>query len=193
MVPLKNLKCKICKKSFSIPLYRYKADSKKCNAGKFCSRECFYKSPERSPNKGKFGEKSNGWKGGIMYERGYRLVMARNHPHGVAKGDGIKYIREHRLIVEKHIGRYLKPSEVVHHINENPLDNRIENLMIMSKEEHNKLHQNKYWEKYFKENPKVIKKCIDCKIIINKKSTRCIHCFRKFNPSPIDKYNKTRK
>lgn len=141
-----TLKCKICGKDFIKLLSIYKADKKKCNAGKFCSRDCLNKSPERKANLGKFGEKSNGWKGGIAYERGYRLVQCGNHPKGIAKGNGIKYIREHRLIIEKHLGRYLNSDEVVHHINGNILDNRIENLMLMKTSEHNRLHMNKKWK-----------------------------------------------
>lgn len=47
---------------------------------------------------------------------------------------------EHRVIMENHLGRKLKPNEVVHHINHEKTDNRIENLQVMTAEEHNRLH-----------------------------------------------------
>ena len=50
--------------------------------------------------------------------------------------------RAHRLVIENKIGRRLKTDEVVHHINENKLDNRIENLELMTREEHTSHHSN---------------------------------------------------
>ena len=46
----------------------------------------------------------------------------------------------HRLIMEHHIGRKLKSNEHIHHINNNKLDNRIENLQIVSPSEHIRIH-----------------------------------------------------
>lgn len=49
-------------------------------------------------------------------------------------------IDEHRYIMQEHIGRKLERTEYVHHINGDKMDNRLENLMIISPLEHNRLH-----------------------------------------------------
>ena len=81
------------------------------------------------------GEKSPHWKGGKTNCLGYTFVYNPKHPFVTKKG----YVREHRLVMEKHLGRYLKPKEVVHHINGIKIDNHITNLVLFANEkEHQK-------------------------------------------------------
>jgi HNH endonuclease len=73
------------------------------------------------------------WHGGINIHNGYILIRNKAHPY--ANGGG--YVREHRLIMEKFLGRYLDPSEDIHHKNGNKQDNRIENLeLLKSRSDH---------------------------------------------------------
>jgi len=55
-----------------------------------------------------------------------------------AKGNGYAFL--HRRIAEKLLGRKLTYNEVVHHIDENPNNNSLDNLMVMSRSIHGKLH-----------------------------------------------------
>lgn len=55
--------------------------------------------------------------------------------------------REHRAIVERALGRRLSYNECVHHINGNKLDNRLNNLEVVSRSQHSREHSRVYWSK----------------------------------------------
>ena len=109
---------------------------------KFCSIKClnlWQKGKHHSPKtEFKKGDKGH-WKGGkTMSSYGYVLIYSPNHPFPT-RG---KYVLEHRLTMEKHLKRYLKPTESVHHIDGNKQNNSLNNLIFFPNESaHQKFEQ----------------------------------------------------
>lgn len=100
---------------------------------RFCSRACQHEAYRGSGNPK--------WRGGrTISVNGYVYLWAPDHPH--CNKDG--YVAEHRLVMEKHLGRYLEPTECVHHFNHNRQDNRIENLELMESWRQHQRHHGYY-------------------------------------------------
>ena len=67
---------------------------------------------------------------GSLNSGGYRKVPVPEGERHLTQGRGSE--AEHRLVMARHLGRPLRPGEVVHHVNGIRTDNRIENLELMS-------------------------------------------------------------
>lgn len=100
-------------------------------------RECQPISQKGATREGIAGDKNYNWNGGkTLSKEGYILVNSPYHPYKNNHG----YVREHRLVMERSINRFLLPDEEVHHLNGNKTDNRASNLIILSKVDHARLH-----------------------------------------------------
>lgn len=104
--------CKVCESEFLPPRPKDGAD--------YCSYKCSGISMRKER----------------VDRNGYWYVFVENHPNRNKQG----YVPEHHLIMEKKLGHFIEDGFVVHHINEDKKDNRIENLEYMSSSEHNSLH-----------------------------------------------------
>lgn len=98
--------------------------------------------PEHRAKLGRKLDKHHCWKGGRTNILGYDLIKKREHPNADQRG----YVREHRLAMEKKLGRFLTPKEVVHHKDGNLENNQPDNLQLFpSQAEHQSYHKKKYW------------------------------------------------
>lgn len=89
----------------------------------------------------KSGKDSHKWKGGrIIGSDGYVLIYIEpESPYSQMVRKGTHYVPEHRLIMAQYNNRCLETNEHVHHLNGIKGDNRIDNLQLMSQQDHNTL------------------------------------------------------
>lgn len=115
-LPLAVSDCQTCGNAFPV----YKAGVR------FCSRACSGKDLSSR----QLGYKNAMWKGGEIVTGhtggGYIKELAPEHSNADASG----YVLQHRLVLEKVIGRPLEKHERVHHKNGDRKDNRPENLEL---------------------------------------------------------------
>jgi hypothetical protein len=97
---------------------------------RFCSRTCYNQSSEAQLRMATLAKENRARIGDALRGRGtgdrYRRCMGRAH---------------HRVVAEEMLGRPLRDDEIVHHKDGNRGNNRPENLEVMSRGDHVRLHQ----------------------------------------------------
>ena len=96
---------------------------------------------KKTPSKFKGKENHPRWKNGITTHDGYVAVTIDKSDTYYPMVDRSGYVKRSRLVMAQHLGRCLLPSEQVHHLNGDITDDRIENLQVLSRSEHMKLHR----------------------------------------------------
>lgn len=124
--------CENCHKLRLVRIKSGNAISKLC---KLCSNQKNSSHGDYFPH-GK-GKDSCAWKGGRTKAHGYITIRLEENSPYISMASKNRGVYEHRLIMAYSLGRCLDKTEVVHHLNGNCEDNRIENLSLIGKETHN--------------------------------------------------------
>lgn len=132
-----HFRCDECEAEFSRVKGRIKGERLETGWKHFCDKcqriatqKCSVEA-RKNNLKSQIGQK-------IIDSSGYVAVyVGDTHPFKKSYGGRI---REHVLVVERHLKRALKKGEVVHHVDGDKTNNKLSNLQVMSKAEHNECH-----------------------------------------------------
>lgn|SRR3990167_9995242 len=126
-------KCKNCSKKF---------DTRRKTTF-YCSRKCYYShiGAEMARRNLEIARQRRKELTSYKYKNraGYVYIYSPYHPRVISHNK--KYVFEHILVMEKKLGRFLRPNEVIHHIDGNVSNNSINNLKLFcNHSEHLKYH-----------------------------------------------------
>lgn len=115
--------------------------------GKPTKLRCLSCSSKRKPHKS--GADAHNWKGGKRKDLdGYIHIKLQPDDFFYPMANSGGYVREHRLVMAKHLGRCLQPWELVHHKNGVKDDNRYEQLKLTTRGSHIREHSKGYRDGY---------------------------------------------
>jgi len=122
-----KVRCDLCGKEYQI-YYKsyYKTQEKKGFSGEVVCVKC----STTISNKNRIIDKP----GRYINKYGYYMIRV------VDNQDRISYQKEHRVLMEKFLGRNLEEDESIHHIDGDKLNNDLENLDVVSSEQHTKAY-----------------------------------------------------
>ena len=113
--------CCVCEKEFQVPVCRK-------NIAKTCSFKCGRVSSSQSNKKRP--------KKPTLSSQGYFFIKKWGHHRANYNG----YVKIADLVLEEKLGRKLKKNEIAHHIDRNKQNDNPENLELMNKTQHDKMH-----------------------------------------------------
>lgn len=70
----------------------------------------------------------------------YRVIYKPDHPSSMTSDNWNGFVYEHIYIMEMHLGRCLIDDEVVHHLDGNRKNNALDNLLLLTRDMHVKIH-----------------------------------------------------
>lgn len=138
--------CITCGKERWVQIMGGKPKNLRCH---ICANRLFAKLPPP-----RYGEEHHRWKGGQYKNHGYIFIKVLSDDFFYPMVNSNGYVREHRLVMARHLGRNLQPWEIVHHKGirysgiENRSDNLIDNLELTTNGSHAREHSKGYRDGY---------------------------------------------